>query len=123
LLEEIILEALEKSGVQYVIFADKLDEGYSPDNLGVAIVDGFVQTVIDIKSKLNEKVVAFAFVRDNIYRAISKLDPDFTRNIEGQTLRLHWDEYNLFNMVCNRMRIAFSSKIENSVRVWNRFAC
>ncbi|WP_422410152.1 MULTISPECIES: P-loop ATPase, Sll1717 family [unclassified Endozoicomonas] len=122
LLEEVLSEALENSNVQYVIFADKLDEGYSPDNLGVAIVDGFVQTVIDIKSKLDEKVVAFAFVRDNIYRAISKLDPDFTRNIEGQALRLHWDEYNLFNLVCKRLRAAFNTDTEKSVRVWNEFA-
>ena len=121
LLEEVLIEALDKSNVQYVLFADKLDEGYSPDNLGVAIVDGFVQTVIDIKSRLEEKVVAFAFVRDNIYRAIAKLDPDFTRNIEGQILRLHWDEYNLFNLVCNRIRVAFNSKTEKSIRLWNEF--
>ncbi|MCD6731960.1 hypothetical protein, partial [Vibrio cholerae] len=75
LLEEVILEALNKSKIQYVIFADRLDEGYSPDNLGVAIIDGFVQSVIDIKSKLNEKLIAFVFVRYNIYSVISKLDP------------------------------------------------
>ncbi|MGE9762126.1 P-loop ATPase, Sll1717 family [Pseudomonas sp. PDM20] len=122
LIEEVLFEALEKSRTQYVIFADKLDEGYSPDDLGVAIVDGFIQTVIDIKSRSNESVIAFAFVRDNIYRSISKLDPDFTRNIEGQTLRLHWDEYNLFNLICNRMRIAFECDIENNTRVWNQFS-
>ncbi|MBD9655868.1 ATP-binding protein [Pseudomonas sp. PDM12] len=122
LIEEVLFEALEKSDTQYVIFADKLDEGYSPDDLGVAIVDGFIQTVIDIKSRSKELVIAFAFVRDNIYRSISKLDPDFTRNIEGQTLRLHWDEYNLFNLVCNRMRIAFHSDIENNTRIWNQFS-
>ncbi|MDH1107210.1 ATP-binding protein [Pseudomonas otitidis] len=122
LIEEVLFEALEKSDIQYVIFADKLDEGYSPDDLGVAIVDGFVQAAIDIKSRSKELVIAFAFVRDNIYRAISKLDPDFTRNIEGQTLRLHWDEYNLFNLICNRIRIAFDCKIENNTRVWNQFS-
>ncbi|MCF7482585.1 ATP-binding protein [Vibrio sp. J1-1] len=121
LLEEVILDALDKSKVQYVIFADRLDEGYSPDNLGVAIIDGFVQSVIDIKTKLEEKVVAFAFVRDNIYRAISKLDPDFTRNIEGQSLRLHWDEYSLFNLVCNRIRVAYEVDIENNTKIWGRF--
>jgi len=121
LLEEVILEVIEKSNHQFVIFADRLDEGYTPDDLGVAIVDGFIQTVIDIKQNLKEKVVAFAFVRDNIHRAISKMDPDFTRNIEGQVLRLHWDEYNLFNLVCNRMRIAFGSTIENNTRVWNAY--
>jgi hypothetical protein len=118
LLEEVILEATEKANIQFVLFADKLDEGYTPDDLGVAIVDGFIQSVIDIKHTLNEKVIAFAFVRDNIYRAISKNDPDFTRNIEGQTLRIHWDEYNLFNLVCNRLRFAFKTTSENNARVW-----
>lgn len=121
LLEEVILEAIGKSNHQFVIFADRLDEGYTPDDLGVAIVDGFIQSIIDIKQNLNEVVIAFAFVRDNIHRAISKMDPDFTRNIEGQVLRLHWDEYNLYNLVCNRMRIAFNSKIENNTRVWNAY--
>ncbi len=122
LLEEVILEAVEKANYQFVIFADKLDEGYTPDDLGVAIVDGFTQSIIDIKHHLENKVVAFAFIRDNIYRAIAKNDPDFTRNIEGQTLRLHWDEYNLFNLVCNRLRIAFNTTIENNTRVWNTHA-
>ncbi|EAM1122392.1 ATP-binding protein [Salmonella enterica subsp. enterica serovar Anatum] len=121
LLEEVLFEAISKSNHQFVIFADRLDEGYTPDDLGVAIVDGFIQSVIDIKQNLQEKVIAFAFVRDNIHRAISKMDPDFTRNIEGQVLRLHWDEYNLFNLVCNRMRIAFNSTIENNTRVWNAY--
>jgi Cdc6-like AAA superfamily ATPase len=119
LLEEVIIEAISHTGFQFVIFSDRLDEGYTPDNIGVAIVDGFIQSIIDIKQSLDEKVIAFAFVRDNIYRAISKMDPDFTRNIEGQTLRLHWDEYNLYNLVCNRIRIAFNSDVENNTRVWN----
>lgn len=122
LIEEILTEALDKANINYAIFADKLDEGYSPDNLGVAIVDGFVQAVIDIKNKIDGKIIAFAFVRDNIYRAISKLDPDFTRNIEGQTHRLHWDEYSLFNLVCNRLRVAFEPNVENNIRIWNKYA-
>lgn len=121
LLEEVIAEAIQKSNHQFVIFADRLDEGYTPDDLGVAIVDGFIQSVIDVKQNLQEKVIAFAFVRDNIHRAISKMDPDFTRNIEGQVLRLHWDEYNLFNLICNRIRTAFNSSIENNTRVWNAY--
>ncbi|MEZ8509722.1 hypothetical protein AB6D22_02660 [Vibrio splendidus] len=121
LLEEVILEATEKGNFQFVLFADKLDEGYTPDDLGVAIVDGFIQSVIDIKHCLDDKVIAFAFVRDNIYRAISKNDPDFTRNIEGQTLRIHWDEYNLYNLVCNRLRSAFNNTTENNTKVWNSY--
>lgn len=122
LLEEVVLDALESTGYHIVIFADRLDEGYSPDPCGVAIIDGFIQAISDIRQRLEGRVVAFAFVRDNIYRAISKMDPDFTRNIEGQALRLHWDEYNLYNLVCNRLRVAFDLKIENNTRVWNACA-
>ncbi|WP_033755139.1 P-loop ATPase, Sll1717 family [Pantoea sp. NGS-ED-1003] len=122
LLEEVILEALEKSDYQMIILADRLDEGYSPDDLGVAIVDGFAQTVIDLKARTKERIISYAFIRDNIYRSISKMDPDFTRNIEGQTLRLHWDEYNLFNVVCNRLRVAFDVQKENNLKTWNQFA-
>lgn len=120
-LEAAISDALEDSKYQFVIFADRLDEGYTPDDIGVAIVDGFVQAVIDIKQVFGDRLIAFAFIRDNIHRAISKMDPDFTRNIEGQVLRLHWDEYNLFNLVCNRIRAAFNSKVENNARVWNAY--
>lgn len=122
LLEEVLFDALDSSNITYVIFADKLDEGYSPDNLGVAIVDGFIQAAIDIKSRFAENIIAFTFVRDNIYRAISSLDPDFTRNTEGQTLRLHWDEYSLFNLICSRLKAVFDSTQENSVRIWNKHA-
>ncbi|QWA27005.1 ATP-binding protein [Pseudomonas sp. RC3H12] len=118
-LEDRIRNTLDASKHQFVIFADRLDEGYTPDDIGVAIVDGFVQAAIDIKNTFGERLLAFAFIRDNIHRAISKMDPDFTRNIEGQVLRLHWDEYNLFNLVCNRIRAAFDSKVENNTRVWN----
>lgn len=82
-LEEKIRATLTTSKYQFVIFADRLDEGYTPDDIGVAIVDGFVQAVIDIKQAFGDCLVAFAFIRDNIHRAISKMDPDFTRNIEG----------------------------------------
>lgn len=121
LIEEVLLAALIKSGMRYAIFVDKLDEGYSPDNLGVAIVDGFMQAAIDIKSSIQEKIITFVFIRDNIYRAVAKLDPDFTRNIEGQVIRLHWDEYNLFNLVCNRLKIAFKVSQESSEKIWNKF--
>ena len=63
------------------------------------------------------------FVRDNMFRALAQFDTDFTRHIEGHTLRLHWDEYSLFHLVNQRLRAAFEiDKVESDVKVWNRFA-
>jgi hypothetical protein len=104
-----------------VLLIDRLDEGYTPDGMGVALVDGFVQAVIDLNTKYKMHVKGIVFLRDNMYRSISKKDPDFTRNIEGQVLRLHWDEYSLFNMVCNRIRIAHNNTQENNTRLWNQY--
>lgn len=103
------------------ILVDKVDEGYSPDTIGVALVDGFVQTIIDINNFFPETINSYIFIRDNIYRSISKSDPDFTRNIESHILRLHWNEYSLFNMICNRLRIANNDSTENSRKLWNNF--
>jgi hypothetical protein len=60
------------------------------------------------------------FLRDNIFRVIQLRDPDYSRNVEGDVLRLHWEEYHLFNMICNRIRVAFEIEPENSLRTWNR---
>jgi len=60
-------------------------------------------------------------LRDNIFRAVAHYDQDFTRNIEGQALRLHWDVNNLFYLVCNRIRAAFSDDTENNKRLWNKY--
>ena len=105
-----------------MVLIDRLDEGYTPDGMGVALVDGFVQAVIDLNSKFSQQVRGLVFLRDNMYRSIVINDPDFTRSIEGQVLRLHWDEYGLYNLVCNRLRAAHSVQIENTTRVWNTFA-
>lgn len=121
-LERALSTALQQVNYKYSILVDRLDEGYSPDDLGVALVDGFVQAVIEINSKFNDKVNSLVFLRDNMFRSIARSDPDFTRNIEGQVLRLHWDEDSLFNLVCNRLRIAHSVTQENNARVWNDFA-
>ena len=121
LLEENLKNILEDTGVTFNILVDKVDEGYSPDTQGIALVDGFVQTIIDINNYFPSALNSYIFIRDNIYRAIAKTDPDFTRNIESHILRLHWSEYNLFNLVCNRIRIAFGISTENNRKLWNTF--
>ncbi|WP_064603706.1 P-loop ATPase, Sll1717 family [Photobacterium sp. J15] len=116
-----LFEVLKKSDTEIILLIDRLDEGYTPDSLGVALSDGFVQANIDLNAKYKKYIRGLVFLRDNMYRSISILDPDFTRNIEGQVLRLHWDEYGLFNMVCNRIRIAKSSNLENNTKLWNKY--
>lgn len=111
--------ALSGAHLRVVLLVDRLDEGYMPDELGVALVDGFCQAVIDLNSTHDENIAAYVFLRDNIFRAIAQKSPDFTRNIEGQVLRLAWPEYNLFNLVCNRLRVAFDDPTEKSLKVWN----
>lgn len=121
-IESELATVFEKSPHQFMLLIDRLDEGYTSDGKGVALVDGFVQAVIDINSKFERSVRALVFLRDNMYRSIVLNDPDFSRNIEGQVLRLHWDDYGLFNLVCNRLRIAFRSEQENNTRLWNTYA-
>ena len=112
----------DNSKLNFILLIDRLDEGYTPDNMGVALVAGFVQSVIDLNSKFIDDVRGMIFLRDNMYRSIAINDPDFTRNIEGQVLRLHWDDYGLFNLVCNRLRVAYDVNQENNTKLWNSFS-
>ena len=61
------------------------------------------------------------FIRDNMFRALAHLHTDFSRQIEGSTQRLHWDEATLFEFVCSRLKTKLGLDIENNERVWNRF--
>lgn len=117
--EQAISAVLVSTKRSTVILLDRLDEGYEPDAIGIGLVDGLVQAVIDINTKFaNIRVIVF--LRDNIFRAVTKYDPDFSRNIEGQVLRLHWDEYGLFNLVTSRLKLAFAVEQENTTRIWNQ---
>lgn len=102
-----------------VVLVDRLDEGYEPDTVGVGIVDGIIYGTDEIRHSLGEKIQALVFLRDNIFRAVQLADPDFSRNLEGQILRLHWDPEELFYMVCKRIRVAFSMERESDVKAWN----
>src|SRR6185369_5781519 len=119
--EDSLSKVLDDLNVSVYILVDRLDEGYEPDNTGIGLVDGLVHSIIDINTKYSN-IRPLVFLRDNIYRAISRTDPDFTRDIEGQVLRLHWDEYALFTFATSRLNIAFSLNLENSLRIWNRCA-
>ncbi|QNH22930.1 hypothetical protein HEP73_03879 [Xanthomonas sp. GW] len=114
-----ILEILSLSGQEYVLLVDRLDEGYEPDIVGTSIIDGILYGTDEIRSSLSGHFRAIVFIRDNMLRAIEAEDKDFTRNLESQVLRLHWDPQELFYMVANRIRYAFGISKESDVRVWN----
>src|SRR5690606_29423083 len=115
--ENALKNVFRETNINVIFLVDRLDEGYTPDTLGVAIVDGCVQAVIDLNAKFNGKARGVAFLRDNMYRSIAINDPDFTRNIEEQVFRLHWDEYALFNMLCKRLSVAINPEKKNSTKI------
>lgn len=118
-IESAIENVLDSLNLNVTILIDRLDEGYEPDPIGVGLVDGVVHAVSDVNTKYG-RIRPVVFLRDNIFRAVTTHDPDFSRGLEGQVLRLHWDEYALFNLVVGRLRIAFEIKQENATRVWNQ---
>lgn len=118
---EKILKTITSSGSSAYILVDRLDEGFNPDSGNVAFIDGAVTAAIDIATSFKGLIKPLIFLRDNIFRAVAHYDQDFTRNIEGQTLRLHWDVNNLFYLVCNRIRSAFKDDTQNNKRLWNRY--
>lgn len=102
-----------------IVLTDRLDEGYEPDTVGVGIVDGIIYGTDEVRGILGDRVRALVFLRDNIFRAVQLEDRDFSRNLESQVLRLHWDPEELFYMVCRRIRTAFSVERESDIKAWN----
>ena len=108
-------------GHQIKILVDRLDEGFEPDLINIAFIDGMISAAIDLASVFKKKLRPVVFLRDNIFRAVAHYDQDFSRNIEAFTLRLHWDVATLFYLVANRLRSAFKDTQENNKRLWNRY--
>lgn len=120
-IERALKSILEHATYKIHILVDRLDEGFDPDNSNVAFIDGALNAAIDISTAFKGSIKPLVFLRDNIFRAVAHYDQDFTRNIEGQTLRLHWDANNLFYLVCNRIRSAFGDSTQNNKRLWSRY--
>ena len=102
-----------------VVLYDGLDEGWLPNRPAVALLDGLTSAVSDLAVRVSG-VHGLLFIRDNMFRALAYLHPDFSQKIEGATQRLHWDRNSLFELVCARLRVRLGLDIENSERVWNR---
>ncbi len=117
--QEEFANLVSEQSIRCVVLIDKLDEGYDPDVIGIGHVDGVIYAATELSTRCSE-VQTYTFLRDNIFRAVADADPDFSRNIEGQVLRLHWDAYQLLNLACNRLRVVFDLTIENNQRLWDR---
>lgn len=115
------VRALLQLGYKAYILVDRLDEGFDPNDINVAFINGAITGAIDLAASNRRLIRPILFLRDNIYRAVAHYDQDHARNIEGQTLRLHWDVNNLLHVVCNRLRSAFGVEQENNKRLWNKF--
>ncbi len=115
-------EALEKTELRIVALYDRLDEAWVPDVPSVSILGGLARTASEYRER-RFPFYPILFIRDNMIRALAQLDDDFTRHIEGHTLRLQWNEESLFHFIAARLRIVLKlDSVENEVKVWNRFA-
>ena len=118
-IDEAFSEILENSSFRFYILIDRLDEGYENDVSGAAIVSGAIAAVAELNKRF-EPVRCVIFQRDNILRAVQKFDPDYTRNIEGEVVSIHWDTYQLQNLVARRLNSAFNLGLENAQKIWDR---
>lgn len=118
-LEGIFSTLFKSSTVRFFILIDRLDEGYENDEAGAAIVSGAIAVAAEL-NKRYDRVRAVMFQRDNILRAVQKFDPDYTRNIEGEVIPIHWDTYQLQNLVAKRLNAAFNLGLENTLKIWDR---
>jgi len=101
------------------ILVDKLDEGYENDEIGAAIVSGTILSGVELNKKF-DKVRVVIFQRDNIIRSVARYDDDYTRNIEGELIRIHWDVRQLFNLVTKRINSSLNLDLENTRKIWDR---
>lgn len=118
-LEDFIEKNLKHRRNNISILIDKLDEGYENDEIGAAIVSGTILAGVELNKKF-EKIRVIIFQRDNIIRSVARYDDDYTRNIEGELIRIHWDVRQLFNLITKRINTSLDLKIENSRKIWEK---
>ena len=118
-LERDLLKLLELSNIKFFILVDRLDEGYENDEAGAAIISGVIALVSEF-NKRYESIRPLLFQRDNIIRSVAKFDPDYTRNIEGEIIRIHWDTHQLLNLVTKRLSTVFNLEIVKDQKIWDR---
>lgn len=118
-IEKFIEKHIQSKRNNIHILVDKLDEGYENDEIGAAIVSGTILSGVELNKKF-EKVRVIIFQRDNIIRSVARYDDDYTRNIEGELIRIHWDVRQLFNLVTKRINSSLNLDLENTRKIWDR---
>ena len=118
-LEYFLVELVDKYNPNFYLLIDRLDEGYENDYIGAAVISGIISVIAEMNKKY-ERVRAVVFLRDNVLRLIQKFDPDYTRNIEGEVISIHWDSQKLLTLVAKRLNSALNLKLENSQKIWDR---
>ena len=122
MLETSVRSGLDISNTKAVFLFDGVDEGWGIDTLAVGILGGLAIAIAGFKDS-GLPIHGEVFIRDNIFRSLAAQDSDYSRHIEGNALRLHWDEDSLLNLITCRLRITHSlQQIESNIRVWDRFA-
>ncbi len=119
-LQQDVAAALAEINRSALIYYDGLDKGWTASVDATAVLGGLAAAVSDLDEAATG-IHCTLFVRDNMFRALAHFDQDFSRNIEGNSLRLHWDEGALFQLVASRLRVALGIDLENPEKVWNRF--
>ncbi len=121
LLQTSVQNALSSINRAGKILYDGLDEAWVPDATATAVLGGLSYAIADLRDN-QTGIHGTLFIRDNMFRALAHFDGDFSRHIEGHTLRLHWDQESLFQLVGTRLRFILGlPKVESIVKVWNRF--
>lgn len=121
-LQAAVTRTLEELNLMVIFLFDGLDEGWIPSAVSTGILGGLALAVGSFRDS-DSRIHGELFIRDNIFRSLAMMDGDFSRHIEGSTLRLHWDDAGLFNLVAKRLRVALGlHNIESDIKVWNRFA-
>ena len=121
-LENIVRDSLYNEGLRAVFMFDGLDEGWLPTSIASNSVIGGLANAISEFEDRKTNIHGVLFLRDNMFRALAHFDEDASRHIEGNTIRLHWNEDNLFYLVTNRLRMRLQLGSENNTKIWNRFA-
>jgi len=121
-IHDCISDILSELNTAAYFFFDGLDEGWVPNITATALIGGLAACASDFAEKQCQTHIVL-FVRDNIYRSLSYFDRDFSRHIEGSTLRLNWDDESLLHLISSRLRHSLElESIESNIKVWNRFA-
>ena len=114
------LRSLEEDSTrEALVIIDALDDGFRPTKQDTSIICGIIRGSLKFDQKTEHSRILI-FVRDNMFRAIEEYDEDYSRNIEGNVLRLHWGEEQLLRFVAKRLKVAYGISQESDRKIWSQ---